>query len=60
MNIFKSGMRAIGRIRIGVRMVAGFGIVVALSVVLGAFSLTSSSKLASLTENLFESFHCKV
>jgi len=54
MNIFKSGMRAIGRIRIGVRMVAGFGIVVALSVVLGAFSLTSSSKLASLTENLFE------
>ncbi len=54
MNIFKNGMRAIGRIRIGVRMVAGFGIVVALSVVLGAFSLTSSSKLASLTENLFE------
>lgn len=54
MNIFRNGMRAIGRIRIGVRMVAGFGIVVALSVVLGAFSLTSSSKLASLTENLFE------
>lgn len=54
MNIFKNGMRAIGRIRIGVRMVAGFGIVVALSVVLGGFSLTSSSKLASLTENLFE------
>lgn len=54
MNIFKNGMRAIGRIRIGVRMVVGFGIVVALSVVLGGFSLTSSSKLASLTENLFE------
>lgn len=54
MNIFKNVMRAIGRIRIGVRMVMGFGIVVALSVMLGGFSLTSSSKLASLTENLFE------